>query len=63
MVVIRWKPIKNTEREAQRKHGEKWLHQNVNWHGPQGQQSLITSPDKLDLRWIFDHQIMGAENV
>lgn len=62
MVQLKWKPLKNTERTAISRHGESWkwlfLHHG---RGPQGQDVLITSQDGSDLRWIFGHQIKGAE--
>ena len=51
MTKVLWTPTRNTEREAQRKHGDVWDLRKA--EAFQGHASLlIESEDGMDLRWV-----------
>jgi len=54
---VTWHPIKNTEREAVRKHGAEWV---VKSHFVDTARLLIAPKDntKADLRWINPDQVL-----
>lgn len=51
---VKWLAVKNTEREAIRKHGDVWL---IIRTDDAVQKVCITPPDKSDLRWITTAQV------
>jgi hypothetical protein len=67
-MLVTWTPVKNTEREAQRKHGDTWRELRAPWStnmanaGPHDRR-LITSMDESDLRWINASQVTDEVSV
>lgn len=57
MTKITWKSMKNTEREAIRKHGDVWnCLRHAEFRG--SMCFLIGSPDGSDQRWIQPSQVV-----
>lgn len=54
---VTWKPIRNTEREAIRKHGNEWV---VRSHFVDTDHLMIVPKGnpKADLRWIKPEQVL-----
>lgn len=54
---VTWHPIRNSEREAVRKHGAEWV---VKSHFVNTEKLLIVPKDntQVDLRWIKPDQVL-----
>ena len=67
-MLVTWTPVKNTEREAQRKHGDSWKELRSPWSASltnftKNDRRLIQSMDETDLRWINASQVVDEIEI